>query len=291
MQKFTRALTREIEVGGERLAVTLSEEGIAVRPVGARRPPHTMNWAACVCACAGHPPAGPEPSADELAAAVKALKAGGTARPPAPAAPPATHAGPSGEPQAPPPVPQHGAERSTPPPSAAARPTPATLPALLERIDRWMAKHRPHVHRALLPGATPADLDALQGALGGTLSDELRTWLSWHDGQDPDGLGAFEEGWFLMSARQIAETKKELDAEGHPGWQRAWVPFLCDNNESDYLCLDAGQPGCPVCECWSGEPDHPVVAPSLEAWAERFVTGLEQGAYHEDPERGTFQRA
>jgi len=25
MQKFTRALTREIEVGGERLAVTLSE--------------------------------------------------------------------------------------------------------------------------------------------------------------------------------------------------------------------------------------------------------------------------
>ena len=94
-----------------------------------------------------------------------------------------------------------------------------------------------------------------------------------------------------MSARQIAETKKELDAEGHPGWQRAWVPFLSDDNESDYLCLDAGQAGGPVRECWSGQPDHPVVAPSLQAWAEQFATGLEQGAYHEDPERGTFQRS
>ena len=34
-----------------------------------------------------------------------------------------------------------------------------------------------------------------------------------------------------------------------------------------------------------------TVAASLQAWVEQFVTGLEQGAYHEDPERGTFQRA
>jgi cell wall assembly regulator SMI1 len=289
MQKFTRALTREIEVGGERLAVTLSEEGLSVRPVGARRPPHTLSWAACVCASTGHPPAGSEPSADELAAAVKALKSGGTTRPGAKAESPApatqAEPAPAAQQHAPPPVPQTGADRSTPPP------TGQGLAALLARIDRWMAKHRPHVHRALRPGATPADLDTLQAALGGKLPDELRTWLSWHDGQGPDGLGAFVEGWYLMNARQIAEAKKELDAEGHPGWQRAWVPFLSDSNESDYLCLDAGQPGCPVRECWSGQPDHPVVAPSLQAWAERFVTGLEQGAYHEDPERGTFQRA
>jgi cell wall assembly regulator SMI1 len=296
MQKFTRALTREIEVGGERLAVTLSEEGLSVRPVGARRPPHTLSWAACVCASTGHPPAGPEPSADELAAAVKALKSGGASRPaahqaesaaPATQAEPAAahaHAATAGEQHAPPPLPQTGAERSTPAPAGQG------LAALLGRIDHWLAKHRPHVHRALLPGASAADLDALQSALGGKLPDELRTWLSWHNGQDADGLGAFVDSWYLMSARQIVEAKKELDAEGHPGWQRSWVPFL-DDDESDYLCLDAGQAGCPVRECWSGQPDHPAVAPSLQAWAEQFVTGLEQGAYHEDPERGTFQRA
>lgn len=301
MQKFTRALTREIEVGGERLAVTLSEEGISVRPVGARRPPHTLSWAACVCAATGHPPAGPEPSSDEMAAAVKALKAGGGGRPAARAESPvpATQAEPSavptgtsggppahsgGEQHSPPPVPQTGAERST------AAPAGQGVAALLQRIDRWMAKHRSHVHRSLLPGATAAELDALQSALGGKLPDELRTWLSWHNGQAPDGLGAFVDSWYLMSAKEIAQAKKELDAEGHPGWQRSWVPFL-DDDESDYLCLDAGKPGCPVLECWSGQPDHPTVAPSLQAWAEQFVTGLEQGAYHEDPERGTFQRA
>ena len=69
-------------------------------------------------------------------------------------------------------------------------------------------------------------------------------------------------------------NKVVIHAEGHPGWQRSWVPFL-DDDESDYLCLDAGQPGCPVRECWSGQPDHPTVAPSLQAWAEQFVTGLE----------------
>ncbi len=74
MQKFTRALTREIEVGGERLAVTLSEEGLQVRVVGTRKTPYSMTWAACLCALTQgreHPP-----SEEEMAATVKALRAG-----------------------------------------------------------------------------------------------------------------------------------------------------------------------------------------------------------------------
>ena len=74
MQKFTRALTREIEVGGERLAVTLSEEGLSVRVVGTRKTPYSMTWAACLCALTQgreHPP-----SEEEMAATVKALRAG-----------------------------------------------------------------------------------------------------------------------------------------------------------------------------------------------------------------------
>ena len=83
MQKFTRALTREIEVGGERLAVTLSEEGLSVRVVGTRKTPYSMTWAACLCALTQ----GRErpPTEEELAATVKALKAGVKE----PAAPPA----------------------------------------------------------------------------------------------------------------------------------------------------------------------------------------------------------
>jgi hypothetical protein len=79
VQKFTRALTREIEVGGERLAVTLSEQGLSFRVVGSRKPPHEMTWAACLVACTQgheHPP-----SHDQLETAVKALRAGGKERP------------------------------------------------------------------------------------------------------------------------------------------------------------------------------------------------------------------
>ncbi len=76
MQKFTRALTREIEVAGERLAVTLDGEGLTVRPVGSRRPPYTLSWAACVCAVAGQFASEDPPPESELAAAIKTIRAG-----------------------------------------------------------------------------------------------------------------------------------------------------------------------------------------------------------------------
>src|SRR5579871_3746106 len=71
MQQFTRSLTREIEVGGERLAVTLSKEGLSVRPVGGRRPPHHMSWETWLCAVVAHA-AGQEPTADEVHKAFEA---------------------------------------------------------------------------------------------------------------------------------------------------------------------------------------------------------------------------
>ncbi len=79
MQKFTRALTREIEVGGERLAVTLSEEGLSFRVVGSRKPPHDMTWTACLVACTQGREQPPSP--DEMDTALKALRAGGKERP------------------------------------------------------------------------------------------------------------------------------------------------------------------------------------------------------------------
>ena len=48
MQKFTRDLTREVEIDGERLALTMSEKGLAVRPVGSRKPPLELTWASII---------------------------------------------------------------------------------------------------------------------------------------------------------------------------------------------------------------------------------------------------
>ena len=124
MQKFTRSLTREIEIGGERVAVTLDADGVTLRPVGSRRPPHTITWPGVVCAAASPAAAG----ADQVAAAVAAIKKGGAKAPSetAPVAPAADHA---------------------------TAPASSGISAALARIDSWLTKHRRGYHAGLLPGA------------------------------------------------------------------------------------------------------------------------------------------
>lgn len=280
MQKFTRALTREIELAGERLAVTLDEKGLTVRPVGSRRPPHTLSWSACLCAVAGHPASADPPPEAELAEAVKAIKGGAPKPASAPAAP--------AHPAAPvPPAEEKSPVGSAPPAPASAE---SSVPALLARVDRWLAAHRQRFHRGLLPGAGDAELVPLKDALGGTVPHELADLLRWHGGQSPDVPGAFESGWNLMSPAEIAAAKKELDAAPPAGSHSGWVPFM-DNDGGSYLVLDTKLPGNPVLASWQGNPEHEKVAPSLAAWLQDFVTALEAGKYHEDPERGSFHRA
>jgi cell wall assembly regulator SMI1 len=260
MQKFTRALTREIEVAGERLAVTLSEKGLSVRPVGSRRPPYEMSWAAWICACTAPGQANYEPTAEEAEAAVQTMKAGKVETP--------------------------KAEKPAEPEAPAPAPT-GPLAGLPERLGKWLSAHRAHYLKALLSGATADQMEALHKEIGVPVPEELGAWLTWHNGQDPNVVGAVAARWIPMSTTEIAEAKKELDANPKEGWQKTWVPFLDDDN-GNYLCLDTSQLGHPVREYREGHPENKVVAPSLKAWLEKFVTGVENGEYHEDSERGTF---
>ncbi len=274
MQQFTRSLTREIEVGGERLALTLSKEGLSVRPVGGRRPPHTMTWEEWLCACVSGN-AGQQPTTEQIQEVLQAVRAGAAKSTEKPSAPTETERAAPDTPSTPSPAPSSSSEHH--------------LTELLGRVDKWMTAHRARFHHALLPGASASDCEALATALGKPVPEDLQTLLKWHNGQNPDVPGAFEQSWNLMSAQEIADAKKELDAQPHEGWQSAWIPFLDDDNGS-YLCLDVGSPSLPVRECWRGRSDHPTAAPSLMAWLANFVAGLERGNYHEDPERGTFMR-
>jgi cell wall assembly regulator SMI1 len=308
MQKFTRALTREIEVGGERLAVTLSEEGLSVRPVGSRRPPHELSWAACLSACVGQFSANPTEA--DLAEAVKKLKVGApkakeaesppapaaAAKPPAPAAPaPAPAAAALTANSAPAPAaPAHTpAPVYAPDPAHApdhAHPSGGELPELLTRLDTWLAQHRQRFHKGLLPGATPEQCESLKKQIPCPLPEELRTLLSWHNGQDPDLVGGLEENWILLSSEEIADAKHELDEANADGWHKNWLPFV-DDGQGNSLVLDTSRPGAPVFDCWQGRAQHDEIAPSLTAWMRNFVTAVEKGEYHEDSERGGFHRA
>jgi cell wall assembly regulator SMI1 len=272
MQKFTRPLTREIELAGERLALTFSDEGIAARPVGSRKPPREISWGAVVCLLTGRPVTGGQtPTPEEIAAAIAALKKGETAKGTA----------------------KKGAVTPTPAPADAGEETTGAgaVATFLNRLEQWLAKHRRRYLEGLLPGASAADLEACDAALGIPLPGDLRALLTWHNGQSTDFVGHLERNFDLLRASQIVDAKKALDAgdRAQTGWQPVWIPFLQDDADN-CVCLDTGQEGVPVREFWQGRKDHPVVAPSLAAWLETFVTAVEKGEYHEDPERGTFLR-
>jgi cell wall assembly regulator SMI1 len=258
VQKFTRALTREIELAGQRLKITLDDKGIAVTLVGSRRPPREISWAALVTQLSTAEALEPDPAA--LAAAIESLKSSAPARKPArPAAP-------------------------------AEIPASQDLTPLLARLEIWLKTHRPHYAAALRPGASDDEFAALRGSLGGSVPHELKQLLSWHNGQRDDFSGAFEGSWSLMSAEQIGAAKRELDAQagsGQSAWQPAWVPVF-DNDEGDYLCLDPSLPGTPVRANRQSSAESPTFSPSFAGWLSDFVTAVEAGRYHEDPERGQF---
>jgi cell wall assembly regulator SMI1 len=262
MQKFTRTLTREIEVGGERLALSLDANGLSVRPVGGRKTPHTMSWATLACVLTGKAPAPDNPTEEEIAAALKTLRAGSSA--------PTESSPTTGD-----------GSRSTP--------SASDLKSLLARLDHWLVKHRSGYHQGLASGATAEQLAGLEQSLGTKVPDELRTLVEWHNGQTPDLVGAFRESFRLLETEEIGEEYRDQAGRHGDTWDKNWIPFLADD-QGDFVCVDAGQKGEPVREIWRGRHTSDIVAPSLTAWVQTFVEEVEAGMYHEDSERGEFIR-
>jgi|SRR6516225_8708328 len=97
MMKFTRPITREIELGGERLAVTMTDQGVAFRHVGSRKQPREISWTAILCHATGHSPVVDNNVSPELVkSALEALRSAPAASPkptPEPGHEPAHHEG------------------------------------------------------------------------------------------------------------------------------------------------------------------------------------------------------
>src|SRR5262249_42928327 len=152
-------------------------EGLSVRPVGSRKEPATLSWAGCLNAVVSASKEGSEPSSDQVAEALAWFK-GDRKSPakdsaePAKASAEATKASP-----------EPAATATNSPPAAGTAPSAQTtgnessndLPALLGRIDRWLAQHRPRFAKALLPGASQEQLETLQRDAGVPVPKELQT--------------------------------------------------------------------------------------------------------------------
>jgi cell wall assembly regulator SMI1 len=164
------------------------------------------------------------------------------------------------------------------------------MKTLLARLDKWLAQHRQRFHDNLQPGASAAQLTVLAKNLGHPLPGGLQMLLGWHNGQGDDYVGYFENHWLLMSTGSIAAAKQELDAGAVDGWKSEWIPFF-DDDGGDYLVLDTSKKEPPVLGFYLDQgAKAQVVASSLQAWLEDFVTAVEAGDYSEEPERGTFKR-
>ena len=158
--------------------------------------------------------------------------------------------------------------------------------ALIGRLDRWLAANRPDYYALLRPGATDAELDAVEAQFAVRLPATFRQLYRWRDGQDPMSFVPLQMNRTFMPLEDIARVKDMLDGmigfdfDDPKYWRRGWVPFL-HNGGGSYLCLDlvaedGGQPG-QLIGFWKRDEDRPVEFPSVEAWLADLVAAMEAG--------------
>lgn len=161
------------------------------------------------------------------------------------------------------------------------------MPAMIERIDHWLATNRPDYYARLRQGATDAALDAFEARFTLRLPGPFRAFYGWRDGQESDCTASLQDNRMFSSLAQIAETKEMFDGmigwdfEDPRWWRRGWAPFLA-NGGGDHLCLDVaaedgGEPG-QLVVFWHDWENRAVKFPDFEAWLGQLADSMEDGS-------------
>jgi cell wall assembly regulator SMI1 len=166
------------------------------------------------------------------------------------------------------------------------------MPALLERLERYLRLYRAEYYEWLRPGVAERELTSLERDLGRNLPPGIRELYRWHDGQDAECNLAFQYDFMFMPLQQVqvvwAAISQLLDSGEFPEanwWSKAWLPFL-DNGEGNHLCVDldgafGGMPG-QVLAFYHDYECRNIEYPSLEKWLEAFVPSVEGGMWGEE---------
>lgn len=170
------------------------------------------------------------------------------------------------------------------------------LRTLLEDLlAQWVRLGAPVV-RALRPGLTDAELDAVSSELDLELPNELRELWSWHDGCDRGGNGNIGPGGyqFLSSSDAIEAYRLNRRIHGEdpgdlpsdPYWRRSWVPFMTQDAQRLYIDCDRTTTTrtSPVrLVSWEWENFDVDIAPSLASAVSMWIWLLESDYYAWDP--------
>ncbi len=101
-----------------------------------------------------------------------------------------------------------------------------TLLKELKKIDRLLKKHQPHVFNSLLTGTE--NLSVLH-TITKDLSDDLKTWFLWHDGQEGVDPVSPMNNYTLLSATQVVDSWKFLtdpEEDIEQEFKPTWIPIM-----------------------------------------------------------------
>lgn len=167
------------------------------------------------------------------------------------------------------------------------------LAALLDELNaQWVRLGAP-IARALRPGLSEQQLDAVAERLGVSLPRELRELWAWHDGADPDSYRDIGPGGYeFLSTEEVVEAhgmNRAIHAESPAPdvlpemfWHESWIPFM--TQDAQRLYVDAAREtttgSSPVrLVTWEWEDFTVDRAPSLAAAVSMWTWLLESGYY------------
>jgi len=177
----------------------------------------------------------------------------------------------------------------------------AHISGTLDRLERWLREHQPAFLDAMRPGATDAELDDLERAIGRTLPEDVRAFYRWRAGTGPrtyprERSPFWDRPLTLNEIRDLyqewshrAETFWREPDYGPGWWHPAWVPFMGDEDDGCY-CVDTagtwtairGQ----IIAFQVSSVSRRIVAGSLCDWLRVLVADLEHGkGYDSDGHR------
>lgn len=165
-----------------------------------------------------------------------------------------------------------------------------------QRIAAWLAERAPASAASLRPGASEAEIAAVEGALGVPVPAALKAlWRQCAGVYDVRG-GEFLPGnralmdleWVARFYREQMRYQEQHGDEEFPVWRRSWIP-VCASNAHDTalgLCLDAvtGQ-----LWQWSRYGDQQMEVESLTVFLEEMADALEAPSLARPPKPGLVE--
>jgi len=183
-----------------------------------------------------------------------------------------------------------------------------------ERLERWLATHRPEILESLLPPADDAELARLEAAIGATLPPSFRDLYRWRNGQRDQHGGVFYglgflgipgvisqwETWNEVSEDLSESDMRSLDESQSsvvPGvvreryLNRLWIPFAQDWGGNHIgVDLDPGPNGRvgQVINFGRDEEAKFVLGQTMDDFIDRIATELEAGNFVIDEDDAGF---